>query len=89
MKHKKTFVIGMVMVSVGLLLSFRDYNVGTFSTVHHYAIFCHLQTPHFVEVYGTSLRAWDHCIHNTAVAAILYGILGIGAFLIYKSKIKS
>ena len=75
------------MIIIGLILSFRDYNPGTFSTVHHFTIFCHLQTPHFLEVYGSGFSEWDWCIHNTILSGILYGIITAGSFLVYRSKI--
>ena len=85
--YKIRFFAGITIVVVGLILSFRQYNYPRFHSVHEFMIQCHMRSDHFVEVYGNSgLGGLDWCLHNTGLSLVLFTMLGVGIFLIYKSK---
>ena len=88
MKRKKLFFVGAGSMIAGIIFSLQPYNPGRFQTVHEFAIQCHLRSDHFLEVFGGSLAELDWCLHNTGLSLALYTIIGIGAFLIYKSGIR-
>ena len=75
------------MIIIGTVLSLMPYNHPRFETVHEFTIQCHMRSDHFLEVYGRGVGELDWCLHNTGLSLLLYGILGMGGFLIYKSKL--
>ena len=86
MKYKIRFYAGIVIFTVGVLLSVRPYDPERFRTVHEFTIQCHMRSDHFLEVFGGSLAELDWCLHNTGLSITLYAIIGVGIFLLIKSR---
>lgn len=89
MKSKKLFFAGLVSITVGVVLSLQPYNPEQFRTVHEFTVQCHMRSEHFLEAFGTTLAEIDWCLHNTGLSVLLYAIIGLGCFLVYRSRLIS
>ena len=89
MKSKKMLFAGLSSITVGIALSLQPYNPGQFRTVHEFTVQCHMRSEHFLEAFGTTLAGIDWCLHNTGLSVLLYAIIGLGCFLVYRSRLIS
>ena len=85
MKSKKMLFAGVISITVGVALSLQPYNPGQFRTVHEFTVQCHMRSEHFLEAFGTTLAEIDWCLHNTGLSVLLYAIIAVGCFLVYRS----
>ena len=76
---------GIFLLGLGLYFSSVQYNAAEpFGTVQGFTYGCITQDSDFVDVYG-SWNNPDFCLHNAGLAAIVYGMIGSGIFLIVKN----
>ncbi len=87
MKSKRLLFAGLAPMSVGIALSLRPYNPERFRTVHEFTVQCHMRSEHFLEAFGGTLAEADWCLHNTGLSVLLYAVIGLGCFLVYRSRL--